>query len=50
MILLQELAPRTARDMERAMDDERRVWYVAVTRARERLTLVGSQSPNRYRL
>lgn len=50
VILLTEVAPRTARDTERFPEDEARVFYVGVTRARERLTLVGSQSPNRYRL
>lgn len=50
VILFQEMAPRSYRDMERRPEDEARVFYVGVTRARERLTLVGSQSPNRYRL
>lgn len=50
VILFQEMAPRSYRDMERRPGDEARVFYVAVTRAREKLTLVGSQSPNRYRL
>jgi DNA helicase-2/ATP-dependent DNA helicase PcrA len=49
VILMSEMAPRTYRDMERFPDDEARVFYVGVTRARERLTIVGSSSPNQYR-
>lgn len=50
VVLMTEMAPRSYRDMERSPDDEARVWYVGATRARKRLTLVGSRSPNRYRL
>lgn len=45
VVLFKEMARRTFREMEINPDDERRVWYVAVTRAREKLTLVeGSTS------
>lgn len=40
VVLLTEMAPRTAREMERSPDDEARTWYVGLTRAQERLTLV----------
>lgn len=42
VILLTELAPRTAREAEVRPDDEARVWYVGATRARQRLTIVAS--------
>lgn len=47
VILLTEMARRTYREMERKPDDEARVWYVAITRARRRLTLVSSTTPQR---
>lgn len=40
VVLLTEMARRTADEMERRPDDERRVWYVGVTRARSRVTIV----------
>jgi DNA helicase-2/ATP-dependent DNA helicase PcrA len=41
VVLFREMARRTYDEMEsEGGDDERRVWYVAVTRARERLTVV----------
>lgn len=40
VVLLTEMARRTADEMERRTDDERRVWYVGVTRARSRITIV----------
>lgn len=43
VILLTEMAARTHREMESNPDDERRVWYVATTRARRRLTAVDSR-------
>jgi superfamily I DNA/RNA helicase len=42
VILLREMAHRTYREMEKNRDDERRVWYVAATRAIERLTIVNA--------
>jgi hypothetical protein len=40
VVLFREMARRTFDEMEQNEDDERRVFYVAVTRARERLTVV----------
>jgi superfamily I DNA/RNA helicase len=47
VVLMTEMARRTYREMEVSPDDERRVWYVAVTRARERLSVVGLPSRRR---
>lgn len=44
VVLLREMAPRTHREMGKLPDDERRVWYVAATRARQRLTIVDASS------
>lgn len=44
VVLMREMAPRTYREIEKNEDDERRVWYVGVTRARERLTIVDADS------
>lgn len=44
VVLLREMAPRTYRELELMPEDEARVWYVAVTRARDRLTVVDSRS------
>jgi superfamily I DNA/RNA helicase len=45
VVVLREMARRTHGEMIAAGgDDERRVWYVAVTRAREKLTIVGSRT------
>lgn len=40
VVLATDMAPRTHEEMRHNEDDERRVWYVAVTRAKERLTIV----------
>lgn len=42
VVVLCDMARRTHQEMEQDPDPERRVWYVAVTRARERLTLVAA--------
>lgn len=42
VVLLREMARRTHREMDFNPEDEARVWYVGLTRARERLTLVES--------
>jgi DNA helicase-2/ATP-dependent DNA helicase PcrA len=42
VILMKEIAERTYNEMLSNPNDERRVWYVGVTRARERLTMVNS--------
>ena len=44
VVLLKELAFRTNSEMRSSPDDERRVAYVGLTRARERLTIVESSS------
>lgn len=47
VVLLLDMAQRTHREMrvgQVAEDDERRVWYVAVTRAKERLTIVAPRT------
>ncbi len=45
VVLSREIAARTHREMELSPEDEMRVWYVAVTRAKERLTLVDATTP-----
>lgn len=44
VVVMKEMARRTFKEIETNEEDERRVWYVAVTRARERLSIVESQS------
>jgi DNA helicase-2/ATP-dependent DNA helicase PcrA len=44
VVLLRDMAARTHREMLANPDDERRCWYVAVTRAKERLTVVDAQT------
>jgi DNA helicase-2/ATP-dependent DNA helicase PcrA len=46
VVLMTEMAYRTAKEVDKNPDDERRVWYVGVTRARQRLTIVASQTEN----
>jgi DNA helicase-2/ATP-dependent DNA helicase PcrA len=46
VVLMTEMAWRTAREAFKNPDDERRCWYVGVTRAREKLTVVASQTQN----
>lgn len=46
VVLMTEMAYRTAQEASQNPDDERRVWYVGVTRARQRLTIVASQTQN----
>lgn len=48
--LLTDVSHRTARAAELSPDDEHRVWYVAVTRARQTLTIVHPQTPEAYQL
>jgi DNA helicase-2/ATP-dependent DNA helicase PcrA len=44
VVVMREMAKRTHEEMFLHPDDERRVWYVAVTRAKQRLTLVASDT------
>lgn len=44
VVLMKEMAWRTHAEMDRNPEDEARVWYVGVTRARQRLTIVNSQT------
>lgn len=44
VVLMTEIARRTWQELERNPEDEMRVWYVGVTRAREKLTIVNSQT------
>lgn len=44
VVVLKDMAKRTDREMRTSPDDEVRVWYVAVTRAKRRLTIVESQT------
>jgi DNA helicase-2/ATP-dependent DNA helicase PcrA len=44
VVLCREMAKRTHQEMFSQPDDERRVWYVGVTRARERLSIVSGQT------
>lgn len=50
VILLSDMAPRTKREQYKHPDDETRVWYVGVTRAKERLTIVDPSSSNFFNL
>jgi DNA helicase-2/ATP-dependent DNA helicase PcrA len=45
VVVLKDMAKRTHLEMQKNPDDEVRVWYVAVTRAKRRLTIVESQTP-----
>ncbi len=44
VVLMKEMAKRTYAEMAQSPEDERRCWYVGVTRAREKLTIVGSET------
>lgn len=45
VILLTDMTRKVTRSLWDNPDDERRVWYVGVTRAKDRLTLVGHDHP-----
>ena len=47
VILMKEMAQRTYREMEKNPEDEARVFYVAVTRSKENLTIVDSSTNRR---
>jgi DNA helicase-2/ATP-dependent DNA helicase PcrA len=44
VVIMKEMARRTYDEMHSLSDDERRCWYVGVTRARDRLTVVSSDT------
>jgi DNA helicase-2/ATP-dependent DNA helicase PcrA len=44
VVLMTEMAKRTHAEMELQPDDERRVWYVGITRAKEKLSIVSSET------
>jgi superfamily I DNA/RNA helicase len=50
VVLLQDMAARTAKEREILPDDEARVWYVAVTRARQELVILRNQTDKFYNL
>jgi len=50
VVVMTDMAQRTFREMEAAEDDEHRVWYVAITRARERLVIVQPQTERYYQI
>ena len=48
VIVLQDMTKRTFAMAQQDRDSEHRVWYVAVTRAKEKLTIVGPRMNNHY--
>jgi DNA helicase-2/ATP-dependent DNA helicase PcrA len=50
VIILTEMARRTWQEMQDNPEDEARVWYVGVTRARSQLTIVSTRGPHYYPL
>jgi len=50
VLLVTDMSTRTARGMEVNMDAEHRVWYVAVSRAKEKLYILVPQTVNSYPL
>jgi len=50
VVLMTDVAPRTHGEYARRPHDEDRVWYVAVTRTRSRLTLVAPREKTYYSL
>lgn len=50
VVLLRDVARRTASEARRWPDDEARVWYVGVTRARQELVVVAPDGRDAYRL
>ena len=50
VVLLTDMAPRTKKEQVKNPDDEARVWYVGVTRTKERLTIVDPHSSNFFNL
>lgn len=50
VLLITDIPPMTLREMKDKPDDEHRVFYVAVTRARHNLYLLNPQTPTYYRM
>jgi len=50
VVLLTDMAQRTFEEARRNPEDEARVWYVAVTRAREKLHIVAPKTSRHYQL
>jgi superfamily I DNA/RNA helicase len=50
VVIISDMARRTYDEYQNNPDDEARVWYVAVTRAREALYIVYPKTPNHYPL
>lgn len=50
VVLLTDMAARTHHEMRREPEDEARVWYVAVTRAREQLSVVAPSTRMSFRI
>lgn len=49
VVLLTDMSGRTFQEYQKLPDDERRVWYVGVTRTKEKLTIVTRpSSPNNF--
>jgi hypothetical protein len=48
VVVLTDMSSRSFKDYEREPDQETRVWYVAVTRARQRLTIVDRPDAPKY--
>jgi superfamily I DNA/RNA helicase len=48
IVVCTDMADRTWREYEQSPDDEHRVWYVAVTRARRRLFIMSPQTNMSY--
>jgi superfamily I DNA/RNA helicase len=48
VVLLRDMATRTYEEMDRSPEDEHRVWYVALSRVRDRLTIVAPKTRQQY--
>lgn len=48
VILMRDMAPRTHQEMNYYPEDEARVWYVAATRARQKLSIIAPRSKYNY--
>lgn len=50
VVICSDMAPRSYAEMESDPDSEHRVWYVAVTRARERLIIIQPKTNYHYKI